>query len=218
MSQGATIHTWGQGSLLHDGPSGHTSFGYYLLLGQGVYYLISGLWPLVSIHTFHQVTGPKRMLRMVARRWLGLIALAVLAVGTILTACAGGASGQPSGSAPASGLGVSPSPAVTPAARQPERSPRPPSEAEVSRPPRTPGPAVTITGRVKAVAASARVIDFEEPVHGFSEVALLDETQIVGADGSRRSLQDIRPGTVIQASGAADGHGGILARTIRIVS
>ncbi len=154
---------------------------------------------------------------MVVYRLPGLIALAVLAAGTILTACAGGAPGQPTASAPTSGLGMSPAPAVTPTARQAERAPRPPSETEVSRSPRTPGPAVTITGRVKAVAASARVIDFEEPVHGFSEVALLDETQIVGADGSIRSLQDIKPGMVIQASGAADGHGGILARTIRIV-
>jgi len=31
----------------------------YLCLIQGVYYLLTGLWPLVSIETFQMVTGPK---------------------------------------------------------------------------------------------------------------------------------------------------------------
>jgi 4-amino-4-deoxy-L-arabinose transferase-like glycosyltransferase len=28
-------------------------------LAQGVYYLVSGIWPLVSLRTFERVTGPK---------------------------------------------------------------------------------------------------------------------------------------------------------------
>ena len=31
----------------------------YLALAQGVYFLISGVWPLLSIRTFMRVTGPK---------------------------------------------------------------------------------------------------------------------------------------------------------------
>lgn len=30
-----------------------------LLAGQGVYYLVTGVWPLVSLRTFEMVTGPK---------------------------------------------------------------------------------------------------------------------------------------------------------------
>lgn len=30
-----------------------------LLGGQGVYYLVTGVWPLVSLRTFEMVTGPK---------------------------------------------------------------------------------------------------------------------------------------------------------------
>ncbi len=31
----------------------------FVVLGQGLFYLITGLWPLVSIRTFQKITGPK---------------------------------------------------------------------------------------------------------------------------------------------------------------
>jgi hypothetical protein len=31
----------------------------YILLGQGLYYLVTGLWALLSMRTFEKVTGPK---------------------------------------------------------------------------------------------------------------------------------------------------------------
>jgi hypothetical protein len=37
----------------------------YVAVVQGVYFLITGLWPLVSIGTFQRVTGPKVDLRLV---------------------------------------------------------------------------------------------------------------------------------------------------------
>jgi hypothetical protein len=37
----------------------------YMLLVQGLYYLITGVWPLVSIDTFQRVTGPKTDLWLV---------------------------------------------------------------------------------------------------------------------------------------------------------
>lgn len=37
----------------------------YLLLVQGVYYFLTGVWPLVSIDTFQMVTGPKMDLWLV---------------------------------------------------------------------------------------------------------------------------------------------------------
>lgn len=50
-------------------------FGRYVVMTQGVYYLITGLWPLVSMSTFEAVTGPK------AEDWLvhtvGVLAAAI---------------------------------------------------------------------------------------------------------------------------------------------
>ena len=37
----------------------------YLSLAQGAYYVITGVWPLVSIGTFQKVTGPKTDLWLV---------------------------------------------------------------------------------------------------------------------------------------------------------
>jgi hypothetical protein len=54
-----------------------------LLLAQGSYYAISGLWPLVSMRTFLSVTGPKTDLWLV--KTVGLL---VLAIGMTLLAAA----------------------------------------------------------------------------------------------------------------------------------
>ena len=43
-------------------------------LGQGLYYVASGVWPLVSMRTFEAVTGPKRDRWLV--RTVGLLATA----------------------------------------------------------------------------------------------------------------------------------------------
>ena len=48
-----------------------------LAIAQGAYYVATGIWPLVSIGTFQQVTGPKRDL------WL------VKTVGTVVAVCGG---------------------------------------------------------------------------------------------------------------------------------
>lgn len=37
----------------------------FLLIGQAVYFLVTGVWPLVSIDTFQMVTGPKADLWLV---------------------------------------------------------------------------------------------------------------------------------------------------------
>jgi energy-converting hydrogenase Eha subunit E len=46
-----------------------------LALGQGAYYLVTGLWPLVSMSTFKAVTGPKREDWLV--RMVGLLAASI---------------------------------------------------------------------------------------------------------------------------------------------
>ncbi len=37
----------------------------YVALGQGIYYLFTGVWPLLNIRTFQRVTGPKTDLWLV---------------------------------------------------------------------------------------------------------------------------------------------------------
>ena len=39
---------------------GNTSLSRTIAAGQGAYFLVAGLWPLVSLKTFYAVTGPKR--------------------------------------------------------------------------------------------------------------------------------------------------------------
>jgi len=37
----------------------------WILIAQGVYFTVTGIWPIVSIRTFQMVTGPKRDLWLV---------------------------------------------------------------------------------------------------------------------------------------------------------
>ncbi len=41
-----------------------SSSGSRLAIGQGIFYLVTGIWPLLNMQTFQMVTGPK------ADRWL----------------------------------------------------------------------------------------------------------------------------------------------------
>lgn len=51
----------------------------YVTFGQGAYYLLTGLWPLVSMDTFQKVTGPKR------DQWLvKTVGLLVAVIGAVL--------------------------------------------------------------------------------------------------------------------------------------
>jgi hypothetical protein len=49
-------------------------------IAQGVYYLFTGIWPLISIRTFEMVTGPKN------DRWLvKTVGIIVAVIGAVLT-------------------------------------------------------------------------------------------------------------------------------------
>ncbi|MFN3651656.1 MAG: hypothetical protein ACK47B_18935 [Armatimonadota bacterium] len=53
----------------------------YLLWGQGLYYLATAAWPLVSMRSFERVTGPKQdhwLVKTVAAM-IGVIAIVLLA-------------------------------------------------------------------------------------------------------------------------------------------
>jgi len=67
------------------GPSASATLFTALLWVQGLYYLVTGAWPLVSIETFQMVTGPKTDHLVTGREadhWL------VMTVGVLITASA----------------------------------------------------------------------------------------------------------------------------------
>ena len=51
----------------------------YVCVIQGFYFLLTGLWPLISVKTFQKVTGPKTDLWLVKT-----IAILVVVVGSVL--------------------------------------------------------------------------------------------------------------------------------------
>ena len=75
---------------------------------------------------------------------------------------------------------------------------------------------VTIVGAVSEVFARARVIVLVEAVDGFSVVALDGETEILSADGTGTTIQEIQPGMRIQVSGRPSGADTLVASQVRI--
>src|SRR5215217_2358528 len=61
-------------------PSNQDDHAALIALAQGSFYLVTGIWPLVSIRSFEAVTGPK------ADRWLVKTAgVLIMAIGAALT-------------------------------------------------------------------------------------------------------------------------------------
>jgi hypothetical protein len=74
-----------QTTLTTDGTTRGTAFSTYLLWFQGVYFAVTGIWPLVSIETFQMVTGRKTDHLVTGREgdhWL------VMTVGVLIVAIA----------------------------------------------------------------------------------------------------------------------------------
>jgi hypothetical protein len=170
-----------------------------------------------------------------------LPALLLLAVVALLSACADGSPGPQAAAEPATATpaavgagpvaGPSPTPATGPAATPPGREPgATPSRADPTPSPAPPTPTrspvkppeelkditVSVSGRVDTVEPDDGVITFDESVHGFTRVTIVEDTEIVSADGVPVGMEDIGPGTVIQATGAPDGDGGVIARSVRV--
>ncbi len=61
-------------------PARSTDLPQLMALAQGLYYLVTGIWPLVSIGTFQKVTGPKVDLWLV--KTAGVL---ITAIGLVLT-------------------------------------------------------------------------------------------------------------------------------------
>ncbi len=77
----------------------------------------------------------------------------------------------------------------------------------------TPGE-VTIRGTVLSVFASARVIQIDPPVNGYSRVALTADTEYVAADGSEAGLQDVTEGSTVEVTGEPGAPGTLIARRV----
>lgn len=60
---------------------------------------------------------------------------------------------------------------------------------------------LTITGVVMDISPSVRIITLEEPVEGFREIALTEESTLLSVDGREILLREIPPGATIKAVG-----------------
>jgi len=81
--------------------------------------------------------------------------------------------------------------------------------------PDEPATSTAITGTVMDVSLSARIITLAE---GPEVVALTEQTKLVSPSGGEATLQDVRPGMRIQASGQAGESGALLAEVVLILS
>ncbi len=75
----------------------------------------------------------------------------------------------------------------------------------------------TITGAVMDVSLSARIITLTEAVEGFQVVALTEESELTFASDGEATLQDIRPGMRIKASGQPGESGALLAEQVLVM-
>ncbi len=139
----------------------------------------------------------------------------VLLMSVALLALASGCSGVQEAQAPqpgAPGTATAEPGAVT---AEPSMAAVEPSPTEQAA---APEPTVAVTGVIKSVAASARVIELTETVEGFGSVALKDKTEIISKDNSAKALTDLKPGMKIEAVGQAGGSGAVLADQIRVLT
>jgi hypothetical protein len=129
------------------------------------------------------------------KRGMGVLVIAgVLLSVLLLAACSSDSSTSSEGSTPATSDGVSSPTATTPTSPE----------------------TITITGTVRDVSLSARIITLAEPVEGFEVVALTEGSELVSASGGEATLQDIRPGMQIKASGQAGEGGALLAEQVLV--
>jgi hypothetical protein len=126
------------------------------------------------------------------------------------------------GATPVPTARTAPPTAVAPGAAPPRAEPTPvpplptPGRSSARPPEELKHITVAISGRVETVGEGDGVITFDEAVHGFERVVVVEDTEILSASGDPGGMEDITPGTVIHATGAPDGDGGVIARSVRI--
>lgn len=82
----------------------------------------------------------------------------------------------------------------------------------------TPAPiSITVAGQVRSISTTTRVIRLAKSVQGISTISLNDKTQIVSSTGSAKKLQDLKAGTLVEATGTAGASGSLLAQKVKIL-
>lgn len=76
---------------------------------------------------------------------------------------------------------------------------------------------VLITGTVGSVVLSARVIELQSPVQGFTHIALTQETKLLSVEGGEINLRDLQVGTRIQVLGQPGASGALIAEEVRVL-
>jgi hypothetical protein len=67
---------------------------------------------------------------------------------------------------------------------------------------------------VATSSASARVVTLAEPVAGFSNIALVADTEIVRPSGAAATVSDLAPGATIDVTGGPGAPGALVARRV----
>ena len=78
----------------------------------------------------------------------------------------------------------------------------------------TAAPEVTVRGVVAQTLASARVVVLAQPVAGFAHLAFTTDTEVVRANGARTAINDISPGSTVEATGRPSTSDTLLARRV----
>lgn len=77
---------------------------------------------------------------------------------------------------------------------------------------------LTVRGVVAGTFASARVITLRAPVNGVVNIALSDDSDVVRSNGARATLNDIGPGTTVEAIGRRSTPDTLLARRVSLLN
>ena len=75
-------------------------------------------------------------------------------------------------------------------------------------------PEVTVRAVVATVSASARVITLAQPVAGFSNVALVADTEMMRPSGAPATMTDLAPRATLEVTGRPGAPGTLVARRI----
>lgn len=75
----------------------------------------------------------------------------------------------------------------------------------------------TLSGTVASASPSVRIVTLEAPVEGVSTIALLDDTEVRSSEGAELTLNELQPGTQIEALGHPGDSDALLAVEMRVL-
>ncbi|MGC9468748.1 MAG: hypothetical protein ACP5HS_09160 [Anaerolineae bacterium] len=77
---------------------------------------------------------------------------------------------------------------------------------------------LSVAGTVEDASASARVITLVDAANGIRTIALTEECQLVSAEGATMTLNEVRPGMLVEASGQRGETGVLIASRVHVTS